>query len=104
LDLSRQAAGPAKAWGQWAGNLQKLGENESAAASNALRTVVRMRDEGLKSGWPSNSIQVYRQQVREAIAALNALEPQIQKLPDRFNEATEGLKSSPKEQARERQA
>jgi membrane associated rhomboid family serine protease len=103
LELSRQAGGPAKAWGQWTGNLQKLVENESAAASNALRTVIRTRDEGLKNGWPSNSISVYRQQVREAIGALKTLEPQVQKLPSRFDEAIEGLKSSPRRIAQERQ-
>jgi hypothetical protein len=103
LALSREAAGPAKAWGQWTGNLQQLVENESATASNALRTVVRTRDEGVKNGWPSNSISIYRQQVREAIAALKDLEPQIQKLPTRFDEAMQGMKSSPKRVAQERQ-
>jgi membrane associated rhomboid family serine protease len=103
LELSRQAAGPAKAWGQWTGNLQKLVENESTAASNALRIVIRTRDEGSKNGWPSNSISLYRLQVREAIAALKRLEPQIQKLPSHFDEAMQGFKSSPRQLAQDRQ-
>jgi len=68
-----------------------------------MQIMIRTRDEGVRDGWPSNSISIYQQRVRGAITALTAFEQQVQKLPSRFDEATQDLKSGREQRARERE-